>query len=859
MKRMLINATYKEEIRVAFVDNQTLYDLDIESLVQEQRVESIYKARVVRVQDNLSSAFLDYGTGKEGFLSFKHLKTHRSSSQSTDEDSDVSKILSEGDEVLVQVIKDERRDKGAQLSTMISLKSHHLILYPNNPYPHQRRTTRLREESRQEIQAIKKALPLPEGVGVIVKQEAIGSKPDALEGELNLLLNFWKKIQQASEEHVAPCRLYQGDRSPIRVLRDYPTESIDEIVVDNPEIFDEIKTYIEWYMPEYKDKLVLHEDDLSLFKAYKIDKQISRAFDRTVKLPSGGNIAIDMAEALVAIDVNSAQAKGADSRETALKTNLEAAAEICRQIKIRDLSGLIVIDFIGMSRKEDQEDTEKVHAHMQKELSKDRALIRTADISCFGLMEIERQRLRTSLQETISAVCPTCEGQGHILNTETAALKILRQLEDQSLHDNVSKIEVKASPEVVAHIFNDKRFKLYAIERRHPVTIAITSESGRIGLDFAISGFDDSGKAVTHTVQQQGQSDASKTRRRRGQQVGAKTQAVVSKPKLQKSNTLGRWLRSLFSSKPKVNTDRVKNNKRGKGKFNQDSNTRRKGSGRRTNRVAAHNSRNVGSQKKKHSEGRPEDKRISGAESAALTQRSGGSAEQKASRSQSTHRPRQSPKQTRRGRQTSKAPDRAQDAATDSERGVDGQEINSNRKKPTRSRNQTQPAPANATNNSGKRTETQVVEKSPESSSDLPPKTANSTTPKKTSSRASNDPRKRVAQVESAVSARKVATNQDANEQKTKSASTTSKKAPKATASETMPNEATVDKPASKASSQIPASEATPAPTTNKAVPKATASEATPAMPNEATVDKPASKVPSQIPASTTPNDPEKK
>lgn len=493
MKRILVSATNPEETTVAFVDNRTLYDLDIESQTNRHFLENIYKARVARVQPGMYAAFIDYGHEKLGLLSFKHLAGKKLNNLNSSEASQKDPVLSEGEEILVQISKDEREKKGAQLTTDISLISQHLILYPNNPYPNQKLSGYIQPKNRQIIYSAASdiKLSLPQGMGLILKSSSNKSTEGILLKELSWLLEIWEKIKLANEDknHPYPTLLYRRESSPFHVLRNYTGDPVDEIITDNEKTFEAITAYAEWCLPEYKDKIFLHQEKVSLFKYYDIEHSIEATFENTVKLRSGGNIVIDNTEALTAIDVNSAQAKGSDPREMALKTNLEAVKEIAKQIKLRDLGGLIVIDLIGMSDKETQEDAQKIYDHMKDELRSDRALTRLEEISSFGLLQIERQRLRSSLSETVSTKCPHCKGKGYTLNTEHIALKIIHEISDHALRDDVAQIDLKISPDVMTYIFNNKKAKLNDIESDNNIAISVTAETRFDSTQFEIKAF----------------------------------------------------------------------------------------------------------------------------------------------------------------------------------------------------------------------------------------------------------------------------------------------------------------------------------------------------------------------------------
>ena len=472
MKRMLINAAHPEEIRVAFINGQELYDLDIESRAKKQKLEDIYKANVAEVLPHLSAAFIKYGQSRPGFLSLKHTKIAPGNAE-TCGDSEIS--LEKEQEILVQVIKDERDNKGAQLTTDISLKSQHLILHPYNPNPNPRLFRYLQASNRQTLQMLreaKKELSIPVGMGIIIKSIGIQITFERLQKEIDWLLQIWQNIIQAheSKDYPAPRLLYQREPSPARVLRDYLAEPVDEIVVDTPEAFADFSELVDWCLPEYQGKLKLHEGAYSLFREYKIDRQAEQELDRIIRLKSGGTIVIDPTEALTAIDVNSAR----DKRKT-LTTNLEAVDEIARQLRIRDISGLVVVDLIGASDKEDSNDVKKIYERMEENLFNDRALTRIEKISRFGLLEIERQRLRTSLTDTIANICPHCQGKGSIANIEHIAIKVMYEIEDNSIKNSINKINVNTSPEVGSYIFNNKRSKISCIEKKNNVIINIIS------------------------------------------------------------------------------------------------------------------------------------------------------------------------------------------------------------------------------------------------------------------------------------------------------------------------------------------------------------------------------------------------
>lgn len=488
MKRALINAIDPEEIRVAFVQGNTLYDLDIENLGQQQKVGNIYKGKIYKIHKDINGMFVDYGTDRHGFLSLIRVSAGQLISAAGEELA--LDDLKEGQDIMVQVGKDERGSKGVQLLASIVLPSRYLSITPNNPNPRDQVPERLLAEAKN----AKSQLDIPKGMGVSITKEGLDVDPEALRSEFKLQLDHWNRIKAAgiSKDFPTPCLLHQSERSPIRVLRDYLTEPVDEIVVDERKTFQIVKNYVDWCVPDHVGKVILHEENWPLFNYYKISDEIHKSFDQTVRLPSGGTIVIDPTEALIAIDVNTARAKGRSARETALKTNLEAVTEVARQLRIRDLSGLIVIDLIGMSQKEDEEDAEKIYLKLCNALRQDRATTRVTEVSKFGLIEIERQRLRISLHETLSRTCPLCQGQSLVPNVNNQALRILRQIiEERALSDKVSRIEASTSSAIATYLLNEKRHAIREIELERNVVIIINPDESLLDSQFEIREFDD--------------------------------------------------------------------------------------------------------------------------------------------------------------------------------------------------------------------------------------------------------------------------------------------------------------------------------------------------------------------------------
>jgi ribonuclease E len=466
---MLINATQPEELRVALVDGQRLFDLDIESGAREQKKANIYKGKITRVEPSLEAAFVDFGADRHGFLPLKEI-SREYFKKSPEGRVNIKEVLSEGQEVIVQVEKEERGNKGAALTTFISLAGRYLVLMPNNPRAGGI-SRRIEGEERNELREALNGLDVPADMGLIVRTAGLGRSSEEMQWDLDYLLQLWSAVKEASQDRAAPFLIYQESNVIIRAIRDYLRQDIGEVLIDSVEAQDEALSFIQQVMPQYASKIKLYEDPVPLFNRFQIESQIETAFQREVKLPSGGSIVIDPTEALVSIDINSARAtKGGDIEETALQTNLEAAEEIARQLRLRDIGGLIVIDFIDMTPAKNQRAVEE---KVREALEADRARIQVGRISRFGLLEMSRQRLRPSLGETSGIVCPRCNGQGIIRDVESLSLAILRLIEEEALKDRTAEVRARVPFQVAAFLLNEKRNAITKIELRSRARIFI--------------------------------------------------------------------------------------------------------------------------------------------------------------------------------------------------------------------------------------------------------------------------------------------------------------------------------------------------------------------------------------------------
>jgi ribonuclease E len=469
---MLVNATQEEELRVALVDGQRIYDLDIEIPSRETKKANVYKGRITRVEPSLEACFVDYGAERHGFLPLKEVtKAYFKEKQPGQEGGRaIRDLIEEGQEVIVQVEKEERGNKGAALTTFISLAGRFLVLMPNNPRAGGV-SRRVEGDDRDALREAMDSLQIPEGMGAIVRTAGVGRTPEELQWDVNNLVDVWNAIQQASDSRPAPFLIYQESKAILRALRDYLSDDIGEILVDKREVYAEAQEYMQRFMPPNLRKLKFYDDHVPLFTRYQIESQIESAYSHKVTLPSGGSIVIDHTEALVSIDINSARStRGTDIETTACNTNLEAADEIARQLRLRDVGGLIVIDFIDMESTKNQR---AVEDRLRDAVKQDRARIQIGKISRFGLLEMSRQRLRPSISESTNIVCPRCNGMGVIRSVESMALAVLRLIGEEARKDRTAKVVAQLPVSVATYLMNEKRDMLADIEGRSRVDVVL--------------------------------------------------------------------------------------------------------------------------------------------------------------------------------------------------------------------------------------------------------------------------------------------------------------------------------------------------------------------------------------------------
>ena len=485
MKRMLINATQPEELRVAIAEGQTLFDLDIEVPSQEQKKSNVYKGKITRVEPSLEACFVDFGSSRHGFLPLKEICESAYSKDAGKKGGKLAirDVVREGQEIIVQVEKEERGNKGAALTTYISLAGRYLVLMPTNPSAggvSRRIIGNERDHLREQLQHV----TTPDNVGIIIRTAGVGRDAEELQWDLDYLLQLWTAIEQAAVSRPAPFLIHQESNLFIRALRDHLRNDIGEILIDNESVYNDAREFIQQVMPHNLSKLKLYNDQIPLFNRYQIESQIESAFARTVHLPSGGAIVFDHTEALLSIDINSARAtKGTDIEDTAFNTNMEAAREIARQLRLRDLGGLIVIDFIDMTGRKHQRDVEEC---LRSAMQIDKARVQIGRISRFGLLEMSRQRLRPSLGESSQETCPRCDGHGTIRSVESLALSILRLVEEEVMKEYTGQIIVQAPTEVINFLHNEKRAALAEVESRHKVPIVMLANPHLVTPHFEI-------------------------------------------------------------------------------------------------------------------------------------------------------------------------------------------------------------------------------------------------------------------------------------------------------------------------------------------------------------------------------------
>ncbi|WP_051144964.1 ribonuclease E [Thiomicrorhabdus sp. Kp2] len=471
MKRMLINATQAEETRIALVDGQTLYDLDVETPTHQKKKANIYKGKITRIEPSLEAAFVDYGAERHGFLPFKEVAEEYFPNQKPESGRfSIKDVLKEGQEIIVQVQKEERGNKGAALSTQITLAGPYVVMMPNNPKAGGI-SRRIEGDERSDIRDSLRDLETPEGMGLIIRTAGVGKNTEELQWGVNYLIQLWDAIKTASVEKEAPFLIHQESDIVILAIRDYLRQDIGEIIIDNMEVFHKARDFIQHVMPQQVYKVKPYQDTIPLFTRFQIESQIESAYQREVTLPSGGSIVIDITEALTAIDINSSRAtKGTDIEDTAFSTNMEAACEIARQLRLRDLGGLVVIDFIDMHSNRHQREVEN---KMREAVKSDRARVQIGKISRFGLLEMSRQRLRPSIEESTQIVCPRCHGVGVIRGVESLGLSILRLLEEESMKENTRRVTVQLPVDVATFLLNEKRNQITKVEDRHNLHILI--------------------------------------------------------------------------------------------------------------------------------------------------------------------------------------------------------------------------------------------------------------------------------------------------------------------------------------------------------------------------------------------------
>ncbi len=500
MKRMLINATQPEELRVAIADGQHLIELDVETPAKERKKSNIYKGKITHIEPSLEAAFVDYGADRHGFLPIKEVAPAYYINEPKDGNKrpHIKDVLQEGQEIVIQIDKEERGNKGAALTTYISLAGRYLVLMPSNPGAGGV-SRRIAGEERNELREVLSSLTVPEDMGLIVRTAGVGKSGEELQWDLDYLVSVWTAITTATQNRPSPFLIYQESKLIIRAIRDYLSKDVGEILIDDETLYQEACDFMQQVMPQNLSKVKFYTDEVPLFTRYQIESQIEAVFQQEVRLPSGGAIVIDHTEALIAIDINSGRAtQGSDIEETALKTNMEAAVEIARQLRLRDLGGLVVIDFIDMTPARNQREVENC---IKEALRPDRARIQVGRISRFGLLEMSRQRLRSSLAEYSQSTCPRCSGRGRVRNVESLALSILRVIEEEAMKDGTVKIITQVPVNVATFLLNEKRQDILAIESRQKTHVVLVPNTAMETPHYEVSRVKQDGSSENLTDQ----------------------------------------------------------------------------------------------------------------------------------------------------------------------------------------------------------------------------------------------------------------------------------------------------------------------------------------------------------------------
>ncbi|MBL4772505.1 MAG: Rne/Rng family ribonuclease, partial [Alcanivoracaceae bacterium] len=595
---MLINATHPEEIRVALADGQKLYNLDIDVPGQDRKKGNIYKGKITRVEPSLEAAFVDYGANRHGFLPYKEISRnyYTEAANKAKERPPIAKAIKEGTEVIIQVNKEERGNKGAAISTYISLAGRYMVYMPENPKAGGI-SRRIEGEARQDLKATLSKVDQPKNSGLIVRTAGIGRTVDELAWDLNYLDQVWTAIKTVAANRKAPFFIYQESDIFIRALRDYLRPDVGEILIDNKEIYEKARDFMQQVMPHNLKKLSFYNDTIPLFSRYQIESQIQSAFSREVRLPSGGSLVIDHTEAMISIDINSARAtKGADIEETALNTNLEAADEIARQLRIRDLGGLVVIDFIDMRSHKNQRSVEQ---QLNEAVSNDRARIQTSKISRFGLLEMSRQRLKSSINESSQFTCPRCSGHGFIRNIESLSVSILRLMEEEALKPETGKVIAQVPTKVANFIMNEKRQELNSLESRHSVPMLIIANEYYQSPQFDVKRLkkSESGNIDVNCIslnkpesEESAENKSSQASHQHRELAAVDVLTPDSQaPARVKSNGITSWLKSLFTSNTTPVKTAVKSTKKPQHSSHKQHNAVNKQQGKHPQKNKPHN------------------------------------------------------------------------------------------------------------------------------------------------------------------------------------------------------------------------------------------------------------------------------